>query len=79
MLPDELDSKLNLGPAEPGRGSAPPSVAANSPPAGAAGAAGAQPTADIASLWGNAQVGCRSPGGFWSKGVDSTSAASGAV
>ena len=61
LLPDELDSKLNLGPAEPGRGSAPPSappsVTAGSPPAGAAGTAGAQPTADIASLWGNAQVG----------------------
>lgn len=61
LLPDELDSKMNLGPAEPGRGSAPPtappSVAASSPPAGAAGAAGGQPATDIASLWGNAQVG----------------------
>ena len=60
MLPDELDAKLSLGP-EPGRGSAPPSappsISAGSPPAGAAGTQGAQQQpGDIASLWGNAQV-----------------------
>lgn len=73
LLPDELDSKLNLGPAEPGRGSAPPSappsVTAGSPPAGAAGAAGSQPTADIASLWGNAQGDRNDPFGSYLAGL----------
>jgi hypothetical protein len=72
LLPDELDSKLNLGP-EPGRTSAPPaappSVTAGSPPAGAAGAAGGQPTADIASLWGNAQGDRNDPFGSYLAGL----------
>lgn len=69
MLPDELDSKLTLGEGG-GRGSAPPtapaSLAAGSPPGGAAAPAAAQQAGqqpqgaaapgDLASLWGNAQV-----------------------
>jgi hypothetical protein len=55
MLPDELDSKLNLD-ADGGRGSAPPTA-----PGAAAGAAGGpqqqQQSAQLSSLWGNAQVG----------------------
>ena len=63
MLPDELESKLNLGP-DGGRGSAPPTAP------GAAGTAGGpqqqQQSAQLSSLWGNAQVG----GVVWPTGLD---------
>lgn len=77
-LPDELDSKLSLGgdPNAGGRGSAPPSVIVGSAPsagAGMAAAAGTQQqlqqqppaSADLASLWGNAQVGAAAAVPSW--------------
>ncbi|KAL4425675.1 hypothetical protein ABPG75_009691 [Micractinium tetrahymenae] len=81
-LPDELDSKLNLGgdPHAGGRGSAPPSVIVGSAPAEGAGMAAAaaaaqqqqqqqQPAADLASLWGNAQGDRNDPFGSYLAGL----------
>jgi hypothetical protein len=62
LLPDELDAKLNLGdqPAHAaGPSSAPPSVVGSASPAPPPSQAATQQPPDLASLWGNAQVGTR--------------------